>query len=378
MNILIVANIAPFETGGAEVQVRMLAEHWLRKKHNVTIIGNRIPSCEISIEDCKSNIKCYHISTFNINKLTRALSYIFSLSNYLIRKQVKFDVIYCRFLQEAAFVISLLKAIKIISLPVIACPASSGRKGDASFIKNFYCSKLISCLVSSQCNIINIISQEIAKELISIGIDENRFSYIPNGVFVPAIKRNVEKKHHSIKKMIFTGRLVEQKGLIFLLQAMKKIFDTDHHIFYLTIIGDGPEKNQLEKLVQSLGLSQYVTFYGKVIHREINNHLIKHDIFVLPSLYEGSPNALLEAMAIGLPSLVTICGGSEYLVDNTVGRVAKAGNIDSLANALKELLEISQEELHAMGMTARVRVEEKFDINIIADQYLQLFEQHIE
>jgi glycosyltransferase involved in cell wall biosynthesis len=264
-----------------------------------------------------------------------------------------------------------------LHLPLITCPACSGAKGDVNFIKKLPAEKIFISILNKNCDNINIISPQIKNELIEIGVDKKKFSYIPNGV-AAFLKLHKNRFQNEIKTCIFVGRLTEQKGLSYLLWAIKHVTEKKQYVTSLTIVGEGPDRGKLEELVCRLNLQKQVQFCGKVLHEHIDSYLSRHSIFVLPSLYEGAPNALLEAMAIGLPSLVTTCGGSEYLVDNSVGRVAKAGDIDSLAQSLQELLELSHEELHAMGIAARERVRKKFDINIVADQYIQLFQQHIE
>lgn len=375
MNILVIANIAPFETGGAEVQVRRLAEAWLKQGQRVTIVGNRIPSCKITVNNSKHTFNCVHISTVLTNRFTRAVSYAVSLSWFIITHQKEFDLIYCRFLQEAALVIGLLKTLRIVSLPFVACPACSGIKGDVAFIEKMPFSNLLRCILNKTCDTVNSISPQIENELIAFGIDKIKITHIPNGISLPS--KYAQKRISSDNKLcIFVGRLTEQKGLPYLMEAIHKLAQQNHYP-YLTIIGEGPDRKKLEELICRLNIQRQVKFCGKIVHEEINDHLCNYDIFVLPSLYEGHPNALLEAMAIGLPALVTKCGGSEYFVDNSVGRVAEAGNAESLAQALQELLELSDEELQAMGQAARERVKNNFDIDVIADKYIQLFKQHI-
>ena len=376
MNILVIANIAPFETGGAEVQVRGLAEAWLKQGHRVTVVGNRIPSCTITVDNSEHVLNCVHIPTILTNRFTRAFSYVLSLSCFLIKKQKNNDIIYCRFLREAALVIAVLKKFHIVSIPFVICPACSGVQGDVSFVKKIPVSQNLSILLNKTCDYFNSISPKISEELINFEIDKKKITHIPNGVFLSL--KNVQSKNVSdSKSCVFVGRLTEQKGLPYLIEAIHVLSRKNYHL-NLTIIGEGPDRKKNEELVRRFNLQDQVFFFGKVVHEEIADQLSKHDIFVLPSLYEGHPNALLEAMSVGLPSLVTKCGGSEYFVDNSVGRVAEAGNAESLAKALQELLELSEEELHAMGLAAQERVKKNFDINVIAEQYLQLFKQLVQ
>lgn len=377
MNILVISNISPFQIGGAEVQVRRLVEAWLKEGHRVIVLGNRVSSCEVMASESKHAFQCVHLPTILTNRLTRAVTYGLSLTWYILKYRKKIDIIYCRFLQEAALVISLLKMLNVVSLPLITCPACSGKQGDAYFVEQLPATQLLVNILNKGCDKINIISPEIGNELIRINIDQKNFVQIPNGVSLPVRPIPIEKKiatQH--KSCVFVGRLTGQKGLPYLFRAISALAKKSRYTD-LTVIGDGPDRKKLKKLAKELGIEKQIKFSGQIVHEKINSLLCNYSIFVLPSLYEGAPNALLEAMAIGLPALVTRCGGSEYFIDNSVGRVAKAGDVDSLAQALHELLELTDEELHDMGLAARERVKNNFDINVVADKYIQLFNQYV-
>uniref|UniRef100_UPI004055E665 glycosyltransferase family 4 protein n=1 Tax=Candidatus Electronema sp. TaxID=2698783 RepID=UPI004055E665 len=371
MNILIVSNIYPFQTGGAEIQARLLAEAWTQQGHQITVAGNRIPSVFEYIK--KGYFECVNINTIGKSRILHAVSYTFSLSLFFFLEKKKFDVVYCRFVQDSVIVISLLKKFNLLKIPLICCSEGLGEKGDAVILKRLPFSKMIISLINKECDCINIISSVMQKELIDIGIFQRRFSYIANGVNIPELYK---KKINRDRKFVFIGRICEEKGVSFLLQAIYLLKKRGVSIL-LTIVGDGPLIQDVKKLSFSLDLSQQVIFKGKVLQEYINNLLIEYDVFILPSIFEGFGVALIEAMAAGLPVIATRCGGPDDFVDDSVGRIVKAGDADSLAQALQEMIELSDEELQVMGQAARERVKNNFDIDVIADKYIQLFKQHI-
>jgi len=83
--------------------------------------------------------------------------------------------------------------------------------------------------------------------------------------------------------------------------------------------------------------------------------------------------AVAEAMSYGLPVVVTAAGGPEYYVDHRVGRVCPAGDVDALADALKEMIRMPLDALQTMGKAARILVNRHFNIENTADQFLDLF-----
>ncbi len=375
MHILILANIYPYETGGAEIQARDLAEVWFQQGYRITIAGNRIPTDKIESSDNSNNhISIIHLPTININRFMRAITYTVSLSWLLFRRKKDFDLIYCRFIKDAAIVVSILKKIHFVSVPLVVCAEGAGETGDAEFLKNLPCTTSIITLINKECDAVNILSPEIEHELIELNFTRTKFSYIPNGIYLATPHQH--KIFSDRKKIIFIGRLCKQKGITYLFKAISLLSKNNFKI-KLTVIGDGPYRKHLEYVANELQILDILKFTGVIKHEDIFSQLNKHDIFVLPSLCEGFGIAVIEAMSAGLPVIVTKCGGPEHFVDNTVGRVAEAGDADSLKNALQELLELSNEQLYAMGQAARERVKQNYDIKTVADKHIELFKQYI-
>ncbi len=377
MNILIVSNLYPYETGGAETQARLLAEAWIRQEHHVTVAGNRIPSKRLEVEHGTARyLECITIPTVKINRFTRAASYTISLFWILFRERKKYDIIYCRFIQEAALLISFFKKVHLINAPLVACAECSGDIGDAAILARLPINTFFVNLIKSECNSIIIISSKIKEELVALELDDKKFSCIPNGTYISNPEK-IELCRSDQNKIVFVGRLCNQKGIPYLIQAVNNLKKINISM-ELTVIGDGPSTIELKQLTASMGINQIVHFAGRIENEKIPSILKEHHIFVLPSLFEGFGIAVIEAMAAGLPVVVTQCGGPEDFVDDSVGRVVKAGDADALAQALQELIQLSDEELQAMGQAARERVKKNFDINVIAEQYLQLFKRLVQ
>ena len=111
----------------------------------------------------------------------------------------------------------------------------------------------------------------------------------------------------------------------------------------LLICGDGPERNNLHKLVRDLGLSERIYFTGRRNRRDTLALIAGCDIFVLNSAYEGLPHVLLEAMSLGLPVIGTSVGGIPELVRNdTTGILIKAGDTEGLRLAILRLIAAPQ------------------------------------
>ena len=139
--------------------------------------------------------------------------------------------------------------------------------------------------------------------------------------------------------IVNVGRLTKQKNQYNLIKAFY-IFQKKHDTYKLFIYGDGELKEELNNLISELGLKEKVFLKGNVDN--IKESIYKSNIFVLSSDYEGMPNALMEAMALGIPCISTDspCGGPKFLIDNEEnGLLVPINDVNSLANAMDYLAE---------------------------------------
>ena len=155
------------------------------------------------------------------------------------------------------------------------------------------------------------------------------------------------------------ARLSEQKRIDILLQAIARVLH-DGGSCKCVIVGDGPLREKLLEKASALGLSDSVTFAG--FREDVGPYLKAGSAFVLTSDREGFPLSILEAMACGLPCIVTKVGGNSELVINRVnGLIVSPGSINEVADAISYLATHPQERAQMSGM-AQSRVRQEFDI----------------
>lgn len=195
-----------------------------------------------------------------------------------------------------------------------------------------------------------IANSEGLKELALVACPNQEVSVIFNGValeeFCP--ENTNSRKASGAVKLISVGRLIERKGYHYLIKALQNIKNAE-----LLLIGEGNLKEELEGLAINLGVR--VNFLGKVNHECIPGHLRKADIFVLPSLNEGMSNAIIEAMACGLPVIATDTGGSKELIRGN-GFMVKKGDISDLKRAIERFID-NPELIEIMGKISKERAE---------------------
>ena len=136
-------------------------------------------------------------------------------------------------------------------------------------------------------------------------------------------------------------------------------------------MGDGPEREKLEAQVQNLDVQANISFAGN--QKNVRPYLQAADMFLLPSLTEGISNALLEAMASGLPCLATPVGGNnEVLEHGKYGLMVPVANVSEWADALVRMA--TTESLRKeLGTKARERVLSMYDFNVVGSQYEKLY-----
>lgn len=180
---------------------------------------------------------------------------------------------------------------------------------------------------------------------------------------VPALYQASETRGQDPEapEIIFIGRLAAIKGVALLIDAVDELIQTVPRL-RLTLVGDGPERSQLEAQVAALGLADHVTFTGYLGQKDVAARLARADIFALPSFAEGVPVVLMEAMAAGLPVVTSqVAGISELVGDGVSGYCIPPGDLRSLTTRLLALLSDAPTR-RTMGASGRAKVHEAFDV----------------
>ncbi len=210
----------------------------------------------------------------------------------------------------------------------------------------------------------------------TMGLHSEKLLVIPNGVEVSRfaeatpLPRSTWGLTEGSRIVLTVGRLDPQKGLLDLLQAARLLHDSSPDLHWL-IVGEGPQRSQLEQQISATGLQQCVHLLGR---REDVPCLMKTaDLFVLASHWEGMPNVVLEAMAAGLPVLSTQVEGVAELVEaGNTGVVVPIGDPQAICLAIQSLL---NDPNHARTMAQRAfhKVSHEYAWDRVADAYAALY-----
>jgi len=309
--------------------------------------------------------------------------YIYQISLFfrLLTLGRNFDVIHVHQVLYPAFISAF--AGRILKKPVIAKVGSSGFNSDINQIRKLPGGRLQLKYILKNLDVLVCTSRLMREEFAGEGMAEDGIRIIRNGVEVPRFSRSYNK----CKKLVYLGRFIKSKGIETLITAFREIIKY-HKGLKLTLIGDGPEKDNIKNMVEKQGLKDSIVFTGMI--SDPGRILRESDLFVFPSLIEGISNSLIEAMSLALPCVVTaIPGNIEVLGKGQDYKIEKGSFIElesgilfnpeddiGLLNAASYLIG-NRNARERIGKGAFKRVMDEFNIKKVADNYLELYREVI-
>lgn len=224
-------------------------------------------------------------------------------------------------------------------------------------------------------------SQQVADSLAQRHLaPRHKLRVIPNGVDLAALSAPPDDGLRVRNELglapgeflwLAIGRLLEQKDYPTLLQAFQRLA---HAPARLAIAGRGPQREELQRQAQDLGIASHVTFLG--VRHDIAALFAAADGFVLSSAWEGMPNVIMEALASATPVVATQVGGVSELVEpGKSGFLVPPGDVDALSKAMRDLMTLPVEERRSMGLGGRNHIAAHYGLPIMANRWMSLFEE---
>jgi len=209
-------------------------------------------------------------------------------------------------------------------------------------------------------------------------IDPQKIKIVHCGIDIKQLCHE-DRKLNNTFDILAIGRLVEQKGFEYLIQACRILKQLQKFNFQCKIIGEGKERPKLERLISEYGLTQTVYLLGSKEQSEVLRTMKNTHLFVLPCVAEesgamdGIPVALMEAMALEIPVISTMISGIPELVKNNAGILVAPKDAEALAMAIGKIAKLKTKQRVDMGSKARMIVAKQFNLEYEVKKLAKLF-----
>jgi glycosyltransferase involved in cell wall biosynthesis len=325
---MIIYTFPPEYLAGMQIAAYKMSQYLARQSHNVYVI-TASPSTKGTKIQKKENFSIHRVGT-DKKRWKSVIS--FGIKCFKMLEEIKPDIVHIHGLSLG--LIGFFSKIWLKIPYLVTCQGSD-------ILMPWKFKKIRTIPVLKTANKITMVSKYM-KEKINPKY-WSKIVVLPNGVdggdFEKLEKKKLRQEFNIPEKekiIIFVGRLHPIKGVKYLIQAMTMINLPEVTLF---LVGTGPEEEKLRRLTERLKIENKVIFIGKVPNQKVHQYLALADIFVLPSLSEGFPIVIIEAMSAGLPIVATNCGGSsETITDGINGFLVPPKTSKMIAEKIKVLL----------------------------------------
>ena len=368
LKVLILNYEYPPLGGGAATATKNLLKQYSKKDDiEVDLITSSVG--EERVEQFSKNINIYFLdikkrgelhNQSKINLLRYSFQALFKARK--LDREKDYDVIHALFVYPCGFLAMLIDDDYIVSLRGSGVPFYSKKY----YWLDKFIFQYLSKIIWKKAKYVIANSQGL-KELALKTIPDQEIGVIYNGVdWVEELPIKKEEKFI----VVSTSRLIERKGLNYLIEAFGKFCKGKDDV-ELRLYGGGDKREMLEGIVKNLGIEGKITFLGEQPREVVYEDIGGYSVFVIPSKNEGMSNSMLEAIARGLPIIATNVGGTRELVDERNGFVVEKENTEQICEALEKLYN-NKELVEKMGRASREKVRD-LSWDRIAEQYIELY-----
>ena len=351
MRILFISHSSPLKEGGAETRTREVAFRLARQGHSVTILCGKTHLQDPEISEvkgvkliCKKTLPDFILKRYPYPHYVSLAAANFFLMFYIrsFLRNEGYDLIredICPF--PPSFLLSL---VRVHSRRIAITHMLPGTLKDwVRFYGPFFgpagflMDKLLRTGMLKYDRVISD-SRWFAEELRGHPKIANKVVFVPNGVDLADFKPSVRRAANGEIRLLSVGRLVETKGHRYLIQALSDLVG-EYPGIKLDVLGNGQLRDELVLLASELGLSAQIRFRPPVSHQEMPQLYSEYDFFVLPSLWEGLPVSLIEAMACKLPIVATSIPAIMDVLDARSATLSPEENAPDLADRIRWAIE---------------------------------------
>jgi glycosyltransferase involved in cell wall biosynthesis len=373
MRILILNSEYPPIGGGAGNASAHIAAHLEKMGHTITVVTAQFGA--LPDKEQQGGVTIYRVPALRrrqdrSNPLEQ-IAFILSASFWSLRLRSSFkpDATLAFFGVPSGAVAWLLK--KVYGIPYIISLRGGDVPGFRPYDFHVYHRLVAPFLRMIWKDAIAIVANSNGlRQLANVFDSRFEIPIIPNGVDLESYRQ--AERDWLFPRLLSVGRLVHQKGLDLAMRALGRLKELS---WEWHVVGDGPQMHGLRVLAKELGIEDRVHFLGWQSRGQLIESYKQANVFLFPSRHEGMPNAMLEAMASGLPVIASCIAGNEELVlDGNTGYLFPSEDIESLQTALKKILG-NPALREQMGNASRLHAEANYSWAATAQQYALLLEK---
>ena len=390
MNILLISHFFLPHKGGVETAVYNTAKQLISFGHKVIVITSKLEE-ERRDFHMFEDIVIYRFKSFNIPelKLIPQISSFGIMPKALLRlsdiiKKYKIDVIHAegRFF-PVTFLTAILNKI-IFKKPMIITCQGRLKIGITGIFEEIFDKLILRYLIKNLEKVI-CVSKSLKNRFLMFKINEKKLVVIPNGVDISKFKRTTNpeilkqylKDKLDYKKVIFAGRLDAQKGVEYLIRAIPLVLKKYQKVHFF-ILGNGKLEMKLKNLASELKINSYITFMDAILLDQMPEFYSSADIFCLPSIHEGFPLSLAEALSMGL---IVVCSATEGILDAIKeyknGFLVEPKNSLQLSNKLLKALTLNDHQVKIIRENNISLAHNNFSWEYLVKKIIKIYKKSI-
>ena len=388
MNILIISNFFPPHKGGLETTAFYTAKKLTEFGHRVIVLTSKCAGEKRSFHKL-GDILIYRFKSRNLpelKKLPKSSNFGIMLKALLkFPKIIKLHNIQIIHAQGHVFPITFFSFILnqlIFKRPMFISIQGRLKIGLIGIIENIFDNIITKHLYKKSKKII-CASMSLKERLLRFKINKKKFIVIPNGVDIHIFTKQKQSKFlnqyligkNGYKRIIFVGRLDKQKGVEYLLRAIPRVIEAYENVHFF-ILGNGILEKELKLLANKLKILSHTTFLDEVPLEKLPSFYSSADIFCLPSIYEGFPVTIAEALSCGLVIVASQTEGiPEAIIENKNGFLVKPKNISQLAYKLIKALNLNDKQVEMIRNNNINLAKNRYSWDLIVKKILGLYEE---
>jgi len=387
MNILLISHFFPPHKGGIETATYNIAKKLTEKGHEVIIITSKVFKTQINYEKVEG-FHIYQYKSINLvelrgfpqsSSLGFPLKAIIKLKKIISKHEIQIIHVMGRF-----FPISFISAfLNILIFKKKMYISIQGRLkfGLTGLIENIF-DTIVTRFIYSKLSRVICVSKPLKRRLIKYRVPPHTLITIPNGVDIDKFTKKKSaylnkflEDENENKKVIFVGRLDLQKGVEYLLRSIPNVIANFPKVSFF-ILGNGRLEDYLKKLVKFLSIEDHVIFLNMIPIEEMPGFYSSADILCLPSIHEGFPLSIVEALSIGLIIIASKTGGiPEVIKEDENGYLFEPKNIKELSLKLLKALNLSHSKIVQIQENNIKKARNKYSWNTIVNEIIKIYQE---